>query len=605
MSEVASPPSGAATPEHERRARHGAGRRARRVPRRRHRAGHPCSAAATGSPPGSAPTPRQARSSGGPRTPCCSATSPSPCCAGSPPKAAPSAATPIPPAPRGPGRCSCGRCAPAASSTPAAPACSTCSPPAPPACPTTCSARPSPSGCPGGASPRRVADGLIKPFAAARAVVPLAAAAEEAHRHGLVLGCDHPQRVRVNPDGNAQMCFALPRPDLGPPTTSAASAPSSTPCSRRAGRCRSPTPPARASARPSESTVSCLPRPRNGPACPSSWTRSSPGRSVRPGAPGTCTPPPRSTGCSTRSWPRTTASRCSRPSPTASRPARATSGKTAPAPARRTTPSGGASCWSGWSGSRSPCSSCSGSSARRWARCSSDSRGAPVIVVDNDAPPPRRARPRRPRRPHWPGGAPVAVAGIEVYDPTGDSDNAGRVSRVIDGNVAPTGAPSSTSSSFPALKPGVGIMVSFASAVQLTAVTVESPSPGTVIQVRSAQAADAALDDTTRHGRRHPRRGRHPDLVGREPAGHPRPAVDHQAGRGRLGEHHADQRGAVPPRGRLTDPRLASGHAHRPATPRDQISPLGHANRRSLRRVRARVSPNGHGGPIRRPNLAP
>jgi hypothetical protein len=40
-------------------------------------------------------------------------------------------------------------------------------------------------------------------------------------------------------------------------------------------------------------------------------------------------------------------------------------------------------------------------------------------------------------------------------------------------------------------------MVSFASAVQLTAVTVESPSPGTVIQVRSAQAADAALDDTT------------------------------------------------------------------------------------------------------------
>src|SRR6185436_19351939 len=69
---------------------------------------------------------------------------------------------------------------------------------------------------PGRSLAETVADGLINPFAAARAVVPLAAAAEEAHRHGLVLGCDHPQRVRINPDGNAQMCFALPRPDLRP-----------------------------------------------------------------------------------------------------------------------------------------------------------------------------------------------------------------------------------------------------------------------------------------------------------------------------------------------------------------------------------------------------
>ena len=69
---------------------------------------------------------------------------------------------------------------------------------------------------PGRSLAETVADGLIKPFAAARAVVPLAAAAEEAHRHGLVLGCDHPQRVRINPDGNAQVCFALPRPNLVP-----------------------------------------------------------------------------------------------------------------------------------------------------------------------------------------------------------------------------------------------------------------------------------------------------------------------------------------------------------------------------------------------------
>jgi hypothetical protein len=69
---------------------------------------------------------------------------------------------------------------------------------------------------PGRSLAEAVADGLIKPLAAARAVAPLAAAAEEAHRHGLVLGCDHPQRVRITPEGNAQMCFALPRPDLAP-----------------------------------------------------------------------------------------------------------------------------------------------------------------------------------------------------------------------------------------------------------------------------------------------------------------------------------------------------------------------------------------------------
>ena len=57
-----------------------------------------------------------------------------------------------------------------------------------------------------------VADGMLKPLAAARALQPLAAAAEAAHRHGHVLGCDHPQRLRLNHDGRLQLGFALPRP---------------------------------------------------------------------------------------------------------------------------------------------------------------------------------------------------------------------------------------------------------------------------------------------------------------------------------------------------------------------------------------------------------
>ena len=69
---------------------------------------------------------------------------------------------------------------------------------------------------PGRSLAEAVADGILKPLTAARALQPLASAAEAAHRHGLVLGCDHPQRVRVTHDGRTQLGFALPRPELTP-----------------------------------------------------------------------------------------------------------------------------------------------------------------------------------------------------------------------------------------------------------------------------------------------------------------------------------------------------------------------------------------------------
>jgi hypothetical protein len=126
-----------------------------------------------------------------------------------------------------------------------------------------------------------------------------------------------------------------------------------------------------------------------------------------------------------------------------------------------------------------------------------DSRGAPVIVVGNDAPPAPPGAPAPAAPPAPAGGAPVAVAGIEIYDPTGDADNAGRVSRVIDGKLDTNWRTFEYRQQFPALKPGVGIMVSFASAVQLSELTIDSPSPGTVVQVRSAPTAEAGFPDTT------------------------------------------------------------------------------------------------------------
>jgi len=94
-------------------------------------------------------------------------------------------------------------------------------------------------------------------------------------------------------------------------------------------------------------------------------------------------------------------------------------------------------------------------------------------------------------------GPVAAVAGVEVYSPVGDRDNAGRAARVIDGNPDSNWRTFSYRQQLPALKPGVGLMMSFASAVQLSELTIQSPSKGTVVQVRSAPSPDAAVADTT------------------------------------------------------------------------------------------------------------
>jgi len=349
---------------------------------------------------------------------------------------------------------------------------------------------------PGRSLAEAVADGLIKPFAAARAVVPLAAAAEEAHRHGLVLGCDHPQRVRVNPDGNAQMCFALPRPDLRPAddvrglgAVLYALLTSRWPLSVADA--------ARAGLGAAERVDGVVPAPST----------------QRPGVPveldalatGALSPAGSSGHVHTAAavhrlldevvaeddrialFPPEPDGVPSGPGDVWQDGARA---RTAHDPERRR------KLLVGLAGLAIAVLLVLGFVGSQVGSLFSDGRGAPVIVVDNDAAP-QPGAPAPAAAPAPAGGAPVAVAGIEVYDPTGDSDNAGRVSRVIDGNVSTNWRTFEYRQQFPALKPGVGIMVSFASAVQLTAVTVESPSPGTVIQVRSAQAADATLDDTT------------------------------------------------------------------------------------------------------------
>ncbi|MBC8092187.1 MAG: hypothetical protein H7Y15_09670, partial [Pseudonocardia sp.] len=118
-------------------------------------------------------------------------------------------------------------------------------------------------------------------------------------------------------------------------------------------------------------------------------------------------------------------------------------------------------------------------------------RAGPAIVV---AAPSGGAE--QPQQEPPPPAGPAGIAAVRVVDEVGDRDNSGQAARVIDGNPTTTWSTVTYQQQLPALKPGIGIMASFASAVQLSEVAITSPSAGTRVEVRSAPSADAPVDDT-------------------------------------------------------------------------------------------------------------
>lgn len=332
-----------------------------------------------------------------------------------------------------------------------------------------------------------VADGLLRPLAAARAIQPLAAAAEAAHRHGLVLGCDHPQRIRVTPDGRAQLAFALARPDVG----------------------------ADDDVRGLGAVLYALLTSR-WPLSGSDAAHAGLAAAVR--TPGGALEPP-------------SALRLGVPVELDALTGGTVGPLDAPArvhtaaavrrlvdevvaeddrlalfpPARDGVPSAPGDVWQDRV-SRRPVAD---PDRRRKLLLGIAGLGAAALVAlgyvgvqvgalfaDPDGPTIVVDGTDRPVASGPATGGPVRVAGVEVFDETGDRDNAGRVSRVIDGDPASSWRTFVYRQQFPALKPGVGIMVSFASPVQLASLTVTSPSPGTRLEIRSAPAADSGFADT-------------------------------------------------------------------------------------------------------------
>ena len=358
-----------------------------------------------------------------------------------------------------------------------------------------CSAPPSPNGCLGAASPRRSRT-VVKPLAAARALQPLAAAAEAAHRHGLVLGCDHPRRVRVTPDGRTQLGFALPRPELTPADDVrglgavlycllSAQWPLSPSDAARAGL----TPAARARGR----------RPVS-PAV------------VRPGVPvaletlvvgtlGSADDAHRvRTAAAVRSVVDEVVAEADRvvlfPPEHDGAPAgagrRLAAARRRP---RRVDPRRRRKLLIGIAGLGLCVLGVAGYMNAQLGGLFATP--TPPIVVAGSSVPPSGGRSGGGGGAGAPAGdAAIKAVGASVYDQAGDRDNAGRVSRVIDGNPDTGWKTFIYKQQFPALKPGVGIMTSFASPVQLANLAIDSPSPGTEVEIQSAPSPDTALADT-------------------------------------------------------------------------------------------------------------
>lgn len=86
--------------------------------------------------------------------------------------------------------------------------------------------------------------------------------------------------------------------------------------------------------------------------------------------------------------------------------------------------------------------------------------------------------------------------GVSVFSPQGSADNPSTASNVIDNDPNTAWTTDSYFQQFPALKNGVGLLVSIPSSTLQNA-WIESTSPGTVVEIRSAPNDSPSLSDTT------------------------------------------------------------------------------------------------------------
>jgi hypothetical protein len=91
---------------------------------------------------------------------------------------------------------------------------------------------------------------------------------------------------------------------------------------------------------------------------------------------------------------------------------------------------------------------------------------------------------------------PIKPASVDVFSIGGTPDNPRRVGFATDGDPGTEWKTDTYKQQFPALKPGVGLMASFAESVRFASVVIDSPSVNTVIQIRTSPSPKPTLEET-------------------------------------------------------------------------------------------------------------
>ncbi len=326
-------------------------------------------------------------------------------------------------------------------------------------------------------------DGLVPPSVAAGMLAPLAAAVDAAHRAGLILGCDHPQRIRVSADGRARLAF----PGAAPQTSAQDDIRGlgAALYLLLTGHWLLPGGPAGRPPAPTE--------PDGSPVSP---------RALRPEVPVElsalalrCLAGSSTGGVHTGA---AVAQVLEANSATAEQLAAMTGERPAPVDpelARRmhrvrlgmsvTALVGATLLILGYAG------------VQLASVFTNRQSGPPAVIVESSS-----TTTQAPQQPlAAPAGPPVsaAVVDLSVYDISGkgDPDNQEDVDLIIDGDSATGWSTDSYFQPFPTFKRGLGVMLSLAQPIAVSVVSIDSPSQGTVLEVRAAPSPNAALEKTT------------------------------------------------------------------------------------------------------------
>ncbi|MGH3518318.1 MAG: protein kinase family protein [Haloechinothrix sp.] len=95
-----------------------------------------------------------------------------------------------------------------------------------------------------------------------------------------------------------------------------------------------------------------------------------------------------------------------------------------------------------------------------------------------------------------PAGDPVAPTAIHVYNPEGTGDHMAKAPLAIDGDPDTAWTTDQYKQQFPALKSGVGLSVTFAQPIDLAKVEIIGGGQGTQVEIRSAEHDNPFLEDS-------------------------------------------------------------------------------------------------------------